>query len=102
MTDDHIRENCYLVTHKWCHPDPNYTDPHYEWKEENSAIRGCPGKWWAEYLAKAEELVGNSMFDYMEQRAKGGAPIKPAEYLHRFVCATPITREGYEALTKKA
>ena len=91
--------NHWLATYEW-----RRCTQGSEWRRENVLVTGDIGVWWAQYLTKVKEIEDEDcakIEDYEER----GVPVpfmnkmEIAEY--RFLYATPITDEGWEALHDK-
>ena len=67
----------WLITYEWC--DSLNNGP---WMRENICIKMCPGLWWSNFYSS------------MIKNGKG-------EEDFRFLFATPISKEGFEALGDK-
>jgi len=82
----------YLVTYEW---HSHSWRPETGWRRENEPIEGCPGVWWAEYQKKTREIEEKQAVRYAKTQALAD---KPYTGDYRFICATPISEEGYNLL----
>lgn len=74
-----------------------------EWRRENVLVTGDIGVWWANYMTEVEEMEAVARAKAKEYEAAGKrVPLfdDPKHVLadYRFLYATPITDEGWEAL----
>jgi len=98
VTDDHIKETYYLVTTEWREISRHSS---MKWKRDNQVIKGCPGVWYSqqlEWYRDHEEKARERAKEY----ANRGEKVPLSEVVNptdlRFISATPITKEGYDAL----
>lgn len=74
------------------------------WTRENEVVRGCPGVWWAEKLAWYRQYEEAGLESARSYAARGEQMPLSEEVLHtylRFLCSSPISEDGYDALDGK-
>lgn len=84
--------SCWLVTYEWISYGAGSSKT---WKRENEVICICPAIWWRDYLASYDKLVEKAKVKFKET---GLACDRPPNESHRFLYATPISEEGFNAL----
>ena len=91
-----MTESYYLVTYEWWRPGRTET-----LKRENRVIKGCPALWWKERIDWYDNYREKGREKELEYEARGEQvpiSIRVESYDQRFLYATPISKEGYEAL----
>jgi len=95
-----VPSSYWLATYEW-----RRCTARSEWRRENVLVTGDIGVWWAQYLVKVEEIEAKARKTIKDAEATGqkGPFLARHDFsAYRFLYATPITDEGWEALHDKA
>jgi hypothetical protein len=88
----------WLVTFEWINHAPGGSKT---WRRENERVHGCPALWWCAKLEQLDRIVEEKQ-EAMAEREAAMLPIhdcdRPPNEDYRFLYATPISPEGFNAL----